>query len=77
MNNPSTHGIRSARIAGPVSFEAVGGTTRDVPLGPCLIERLDHQQAEIIWGTSGECSAVLPLEALVRAERRGSLVLLN
>jgi hypothetical protein len=77
MNTSSTDGIRSARIAGPVSFEAAGGTIRDLPLGPCLIERLDPKRAEIIWGTAGEYSAVLPLEALVSAERRGSLVLLN
>ncbi len=66
-----------ARIAGPISFEEGGGTMRDVPYGPCLIERLDRQRAEIIWGTAGECSAVLPLAELVSAERRGALVLLS
>ena len=77
MNIPSTHDVRMARIAGPVSFEEIGGTMRDVPHGPCLIERLDRQRAEIIWGTSGEYSAVLPLAELVSAERCGSLVLLG
>lgn len=77
MNNPSTHGIQSARVDGLVSVEAGGGTTLEVPVGPCLIERLDQQRVEIIWGPSGEHSAVLPLDALLSAERRGALVMLN
>jgi hypothetical protein len=77
MSDLLSDGIRSARIAGPVTFEAADGTKRDVPHGPCLIERLDQQRVDVIWGTCGEYSAVLPLEALVSAERRGSLVLLN
>jgi len=77
MTDPLTHGIRGARIAGPVSFDAAGGAKRDLPHGPCLIERLDQERVEIIWGTCGEYSAVLPLEVLVNAEQRGSVVLLN
>ncbi len=69
--------IQQARVAGPVSYESGAGAMIDLPYGPCLIERIDNGRAHVIWGDSGEYSAALPLAALVHAEKRGTLVLLD
>jgi hypothetical protein len=72
-----SHEVQGARIAGQVTYDSMGGMKRDLPYGPCLIERIDDQRVDVIWGRSGEHSAVLPLSALVSAAKLGSLVLLD
>jgi hypothetical protein len=66
-----------ARITGPVSYLAGEGMLRDIPLGPCLVERGTDSLVAIIWGTNGQNSAALPVNAIARAEERGYLVLLD
>jgi hypothetical protein len=48
-----------------------------VPLGPCLIEQLDGQRVDIVWGSSGEKSAELAFKELEAAEECGNLVVLD
>jgi hypothetical protein len=40
----------SARITGPLHYTTSSGKQADVPLGPCLIEQLDGQRVDIVWG---------------------------
>ena len=68
---------RSARITGPVSYTAEGGTARNIPLGPCLIEQVTDQSVDIIWGARGQRSAALPLREVEAARAIGNIVLLD
>ena len=68
---------KSARITGPVPYEAADGHAHHIPLGPCLVERLDDRLIDIIWGRDGQRSAALPLEDVESAEQQGNLVLLE
>ena len=66
----------NARIMGPIPFITATGQPLVLPIGPCLIERLDAQQFDICWGSAGEMSAVLQLSE-VKAADSGFLVLLD
>ena len=68
---------KSARITGPVSYTTANGNAHKNPLGPCLVERLDEQLIDIIWGPDGQRSAALPLEEVETARQQGNLVLLD
>jgi hypothetical protein len=72
-----THITRSARITGPVPYRGANGVRHHVPLGPCLVERMDKHLIDIIWGASGQLSAALPVEAVAAAQETGTLVLLD
>jgi hypothetical protein len=67
----------NARITGPVSYLAANGRKVHIPLGPCMLERRDEREPEIVWGTQGQRSAALPFEALRAAQDQGHLVLLD
>lgn len=71
------HTTHSARIIGPVAYLSTGGKRANIPLGPCLVEELDGEVVDIVWGPSGERSTMIPLQALEAAEERGDLVLLD
>lgn len=66
-----------ARITGPVSYMAGNGRKQSIPLGPCLLESLGGRLIDIIWGTRGQSSAALPIEAIEAAKDHGHLVLLD
>jgi len=68
---------QGARVTGPISYRSADGRARNIPLGPCLIERLDDRLIDIIWGAAGQRSAALPMEEVESAEQRGNLVLLE
>ena len=67
----------TARITGPVPYMAAGGTQDTIPLGPCLVERVDDRSIDIIWGTCGQSSAALSVAAVKAAQVEGNLVLLD
>ncbi len=67
----------SARITGPIPCGAASGHKGNIPLGPCLVERLDDQLIDIIWGASGQTSAALPVEDVRAAQESGNLILLD
>lgn len=67
----------SARITGPVSYRAAGGSIEKIPLGPCLVETVDSRSIDIIWGAQGQSSAALPLHEVETAQDHGNLVLLD
>jgi hypothetical protein len=66
-----------ARITGPVSYLSGSGRTQNIPIGPCLVERLGGKSIDIIWGARGQNSVVLPVEEIEAAEDLGHLVLLD
>jgi hypothetical protein len=68
---------RSARITGPVPYRTADGHAHDIPLGPCLVERLDDRSIDIIWGPQGQRCAALPLEDVESARQQGHLLLLD
>lgn len=70
----STH---SARITGPVTYQAANGGLRQIPLGPCLVELADGSLVDIIWGNSGQRCAALPTVDVAAAQQQGHLVLLD
>lgn len=74
MPHPSTH---SARVTDPITFIAPNGRKRTIPVGPCLVEELEGDLVDLVWGPAGERSAVLPTTAAEQAERDGKLVLLD
>lgn len=73
MSN-STH---SARVVAPIPYTSAVGRKGSIPPGPCLIEELDNDHVDIVWGRRGERSAVLPTPVVAAAEECGRLVLLD
>ena len=71
------HSTHSARITGPIPYLSTGGKRANIPLGPCLVEEVDDDTYDIVWGPMGERSTALPAQALEAAEESGSLVLLD
>jgi len=67
----------SARIVGPIKFQAPDGHNDAILVGPCLIEELDLYRYGIFWGRDGEESAVLMASQVESAESSGKLVLLD
>jgi hypothetical protein len=67
----------TARIIGPVPYLASGGKISNIPVGPCLVERIDGHSVDIIWGAQGQSCAALPLGEVEAAEGQGHLVLLD
>lgn len=67
----------SGRIVGPVAYFKDGGKQANIPLGPCLVEPIDDQRVDVIWGTQGQRSAVLSVHDLEAATSSGHLVLLG
>jgi hypothetical protein len=74
---PMTLITHSARITGPVPYKAANGVRHTIPLGPCLVERMNGNLIDIIWGASGQRSVALPVEEVEAAKDTGSLVLLD
>ena len=68
--------VHSARISGPLVFTDTCGNRTTIPLGPCLLQELCADTAEIFWGVDSEQSRVLSRDELVDAARQGDLVLL-
>ena len=73
----SSHPTHTARVMGPITFVAPNGRKRTIPVGPCLIEELEGDRFDLVWGRAGEKSAVLPSSETERAAREGRLVLLD
>jgi len=67
----------SARIMGPVPYRQDGGEQLNIPLGPCLVERIDDERVDIVWGASGQESAVLSMKDIESAALSCRLVLLD
>lgn len=72
-----SHTTRTARITGPLAYLSTGGKRANIPLGPCLVEELDGECFDIVWGPRGERSTVIAAQALEAAEQGGNLVLLD
>ena len=66
-----------ARITGPVSYLSGSGRRLNIPIGPCLVERLGGRSIDIIWGARGQSSVALPVEEIEAAQDHGHLVLLD
>jgi hypothetical protein len=74
MNTIVTH---RARITGPVTYRTGSGREQRIPVGPCLVESVGGRAIDIVWGTKGQSSAALPIEAIEAAQNHGHLVLLD
>jgi hypothetical protein len=66
-----------ARITGPVSYRSGSGRTQKIPIGPCLVEGLGGDSIDVIWGSRGQISVALPIEAIKAAQQEGHLVFLD
>ena len=66
-----------ARITGPVPYRAGSGRKQNIPIGPCLVERIGAMSIDIIWGARGQSSVALPIEEIKAAREQGHLVLLD
>jgi hypothetical protein len=67
----------TARITGPVTYLSASGRKVNIPLGPCVVERVEGALTDIIWGTRGQSSVALPSETVKAAQDQGHLVLLD
>ncbi len=72
--NITTH---CARITTPVVYRSGTGRKQSIPIGPCLVEGIGERSINIIWGTQGQRSVALPVEAFEAARNHGHLVLLD
>jgi hypothetical protein len=66
-----------ARIIEPVPYRADSGRIQRIPIGPCMVEQLDGESIDIIWGARGQSSVALPIEQIEAAQGKGQLVLLD
>jgi hypothetical protein len=66
-----------ARITGPVSYLSSSGRKQNIPIGPCLVERVGSRSIDIIWGACGQSSVAFSIEEIEAAQDRGYLVLLD
>ena len=66
-----------ARITGPVAYRSGNGRRQTIPIGPCLVESVGGRSIDIVWGTRGQSSVALPIEAIEAARDEGHLVLLD
>ncbi|CAM5798119.1 hypothetical protein [Rhizobacter fulvus] len=71
------HETHSARVTGPLRVVAHDGQALTIPVGPCLIEELDGDMVDLVWGRAGEKSVVVPTVEVESAERDGTLVRLD
>jgi hypothetical protein len=71
------YATHSARIIAPISFAKGNGKTGTIPIGPCLIEQVDHHSFDVVWGARGQSSAALRAEDIKAATDVGNLVLLD
>jgi hypothetical protein len=69
--------MHSARITGPIQYSTPSGVKSEIPFGPCLVEKVDGQLIDIVWGTRGQSSASLPVEEVVAAADQGHLLILD
>ncbi len=67
----------TARITGPVTYLSASGRRVNIPIGPCMVERMNDALTDIVWGSRGQSSAALPAEAVQAAQDRGDLILLD
>lgn len=72
--NHSTH---NARITTPIRYRGTDGMESDIPVGPCLVERLGGETVDICWGDLGDNTAVMTFDALRAAKDCGELVILD
>jgi hypothetical protein len=56
---------------------ASSGRKQNIPVGPCLVEKLGGQSIDIIWGARAQSSVAFPLEEIETARDHGLLVLLD
>ena len=67
--------LRSGRIIGQAHVVDFGGKSVSIPDGPCLLEQIDGDRVDVIWGESGQHSVVLSKVALEAAAATGRLLL--
>jgi hypothetical protein len=67
----------SAHITGPVDYLSDSGRRQNIPIGPCLGERLSGRLIDIAWGARGQSSVALPAEEIEASRDSGRLVLLD
>lgn len=58
----------SARVTDPIFYNDERGAVSQVPVGPCLVEQIDHDKFDVIWGVHGQSSACVSVEDLKIAE---------
>ena len=66
-----------ARITAPVPYRSGSGRRQNIPVGPCLVQRLGGLSIDVVWGARGQSSVALPIEAIRAAWDQGHLVLLD
>jgi hypothetical protein len=66
-----------ARIVGPIAYTSSNGNAESIPLGPCLVERLDERSVAVIWGAQGQSSTAVSVQDLVEARDNGRFLLLD
>lgn len=67
----------TGRITGPVTYLSANGRKVNIPLGPCVVERVEGAFIDIVWGSRGQNSVALPSQAVKEAQDSGHLVLLD
>jgi hypothetical protein len=72
-----TMSTRSARIISPITFEKSNGKKSTIPVGPCLVEQIDEDRLDIVWGDKGQRSTSLNNAEISAAAREGSLIFLD
>lgn len=75
-NRGRQHAQRTHRRA-RVPYIAGSGREANIPLGPCLVERIDDQLVDVIWGAKGQKSTMLPMKDLEAATVSGNIILLD
>ena len=71
------HATHNARVTSPMHYVALGGRTKNIPIGPVLIESFGQRSIDVVWGAEGENFVSLPIDVIETARDDGRLVLLD
>jgi hypothetical protein len=72
-----TMSTRSARVIAPISYEKSNGKKGTIPPGPCLIEQIDEDHIDVVWGDKGQRSTMMNTHEIATAATDGSLIFLD
>jgi hypothetical protein len=72
-----TMSTRSARITAPISYEKSNGKKGTIPPGPCIVEQIDDDRIDVVWGDKGQRSTMFNNEEIAEAATQGSLIFLD
>jgi hypothetical protein len=72
-----TISTRSARITAPINYGKRNGKRGTIPPGPCIVEQIDDDRIDVVWGDKGQRSTMFTNAEIAEAATQGNLIFLD